>query len=272
MSNLLFDERPLVIQPTLARMLGSLDEAVILQQIHYWLVRSTNVNDGYKWVYNSMTEWHKQFSWLAIATLKRKFKSLEDKGLLITGNYNKAKFDKTKWYRINYDALDEMKQRLYQNDTTRVSNCTNGEYQNDTTNTIDYQENTSDKAVAVEEQEQMDNVSNEADIFGEVQACGIQITPFNQQLLVDYIQKLNPELIVYAAQQTSVSAKHPNFNYFKAILERYIQLGLESVEEAKELEAKFEANKQQRSRSYTKKPTSGKSKWGGQLNEYDVTF
>ncbi|KRM63352.1 hypothetical protein FC14_GL000638 [Ligilactobacillus agilis DSM 20509] len=124
------------------------------------------------------------------------------------------------------------------------------------------------KVAAVGEQGKLD----ETDIFGEVQACGIQITPFNQQLLVDYIQKLNSELIVYAAQQTSVSAKHPNFNYFKAILERYIQLGLESVEEAKELEAKFEANKQKRNRSYNKKPTSGKSKWGGQLNEYDVTF
>lgn len=124
------------------------------------------------------------------------------------------------------------------------------------------------KVAAVGEQEKLD----ETDIFGEVQACGIQITPFNQQLLVDYIQKLKPELIVYAAQQTSISAKHPNFNYFKAILERYIQLGLESVEEAKELEAKFEANKQKRNRSYNRKPTSGKSKWGAQLNEYDVTF
>lgn len=124
------------------------------------------------------------------------------------------------------------------------------------------------KVAAVGEQKKLD----ETDIFGEVQACGIQITPFNQQLLVDYIQKLKPELIVYAAQQTSVSAKHPNFNYFKAILERYIRLGFESVEEAKELEAKFEANKQQRNRSYTKKPTSNKSKWGAQLNEYDVTF
>lgn len=123
------------------------------------------------------------------------------------------------------------------------------------------------KVAAVGKQEKLD----ETDIFGEVQACGIQITPFNQQLLVDYIQKLKPELIVYAAQQTSVSAKHPNFNYFKAILERYIQLGFESVEDAKELEAKFEANKQQRNRSYSRKPTN-KSKWGGQLNEYDVTF
>ena len=78
--------------------------------------------------------------------------------------------------------------------------------------------------------------------------------------------------IIRKNNKRAVSAKHPNFNYFKAILERYIQLGLESVEEAKELEAKFEANKQQRNRSYTKKPTSNKSKWGGQLNEYDVTF
>ena len=56
MSNLLFDERPLVIQPTLAKLLGSLDEAVILQQIHYWLEKKTNIKDGRSWVYNSMTD------------------------------------------------------------------------------------------------------------------------------------------------------------------------------------------------------------------------
>lgn len=142
MSNLLFDERPLVVSPKLAVLLGDLDKAVILQQIHYWLERSTNLKDGYKWVYNSMAEWNKQFPWIAIATLKRKFKSLEDENLLITGNYNRAKFDKTKWYRINYDALNEMVQRSYQNDTTKVSKCDDEEYQNDTTNTIDYTENT----------------------------------------------------------------------------------------------------------------------------------
>lgn len=144
MSNLLFDERPLVVSPKLAVLLGDLDKAVILQQIHYWLERSANLKDGYKWVYNSMAEWNKQFPWIAIATLKRKFKSLEDENLLITGNYNRAKFDKTKWYRINYDALNEMVQRSYQNDTTKVSKCDNEEYQNDTTNTIDYTEITTE--------------------------------------------------------------------------------------------------------------------------------
>lgn len=46
MSNLLLNERPLVVLPSLAKELGSLDEAVILQQIHYWLQRSTNVEEG----------------------------------------------------------------------------------------------------------------------------------------------------------------------------------------------------------------------------------
>ena len=120
-SNLLLDDRPLVIQPKLIELLGDPTEAIILQQIHYWLVKNINVKDGYSWVYNSIKDWNKQFKWLSEPTLKRKFKSLEDKGLLITGNYNKAKFDRTKWYRIDYGALDEMIQREYQNDTTRVS-------------------------------------------------------------------------------------------------------------------------------------------------------
>ena len=108
MDNLLLDDRPLVIQPKLIKLLGDPTEAIILQQIHYWLVKNTNIEDGYSWVYNSIKDWNKQFNWVSEKTLKRKFKSLENKGLLITGNYNKAKFDRTKWYRINYDALNEM--------------------------------------------------------------------------------------------------------------------------------------------------------------------
>ncbi|ATP35089.1 conserved phage C-terminal domain-containing protein [Ligilactobacillus salivarius] len=143
MSKLITDEKPIVILPSLAKLLG-INEAIILQQIHYWLERSNNIHDGYRWVYNSIKDWNEQFKWLSEPTLKRKFKSLEDQGLLITGNYNKKRFDKTKWYRIDYNLLNEMGQRLYQNDTTIVSNCTNGKYQNDTTNTRDYTENNTD--------------------------------------------------------------------------------------------------------------------------------
>lgn len=144
MSNLLFDERPLVLQPRLAFLLGGSDEAIILQQVHYWTQKNTNIKDGYSWVYNSMKEWHKQFYWISESSVKRIFTKLEKKGVLVTGNYNKAKFDKTKWYRIDYGALDEMEQRLGQFDLTNRPKRPNGEGQVDPTYTIDYTETTTD--------------------------------------------------------------------------------------------------------------------------------
>ena len=40
--------------------------------------------------------------------MKRIFKSLEKDGLVISGTYNKAAFDKTKWYTIDYDKVSNM--------------------------------------------------------------------------------------------------------------------------------------------------------------------
>lgn len=132
--NLLIEEPPLQVLPSLAKSIG-LNEAIVLQQINYWLRKSNNVKDGHKWIYNSMTNWQKQFSFWSLPTVKRVFSSLEKQGLLITANYNKAGFDKTKWYRINYEKLQHMSQRSDQNDPTMVSNWTDGSDQNDTTNT-----------------------------------------------------------------------------------------------------------------------------------------
>lgn len=141
---LLFDERPLVLQPRLAFLLGGSDEAIILQQVHYWTQKKLNIRDEHSWVYNSMKEWHKQFYWISESKVKRIFAKLEKAGVLITGNYNKAKFDKTKWYRIDYGALDEMDQRLGQIDPTIGSKRPNGKGQIDPTYTIDYTETTTE--------------------------------------------------------------------------------------------------------------------------------
>ena len=44
MSNLLLNEVPLMCQPSLATKIG-LNEAIFIQQLHYWLNRSTNYID-----------------------------------------------------------------------------------------------------------------------------------------------------------------------------------------------------------------------------------
>ena len=40
--------------------------------------------------------------------LKRAMKNLVDKGIIIKGNFNKSKFDKTNWYSIDYDKLNKI--------------------------------------------------------------------------------------------------------------------------------------------------------------------
>lgn len=143
MNKLLIDDYPIQVLPKLAVEIG-LNEAIILQQMHYWLNASNHKYDGKKWIYNSYPEWQKQFPFWSLITIKRAIYSLEKQGLLHIGNYNKAKFDKTKWYSINYQTIESMIRPSYQNDTTSVSKRDDGVYQNDTTNTRDYTETSSE--------------------------------------------------------------------------------------------------------------------------------
>lgn len=111
MSKLLFDENPLVVNTGLAVKIG-LNEAIILQQIHYWLEinkkAKRNFRDNETWCYNTYKKWQEQFPFFSLKTIQRTIISLENMGFLITGNYNKLKIDKTKWYRINYKTLENV--------------------------------------------------------------------------------------------------------------------------------------------------------------------
>lgn len=138
MSKLLINENPLQVLPSLA-VKTSLNEAIVLQQIHYWLEKSEHIHDGRKWVYNSIDNWCEQFPFFSKSTVDRTFKSLCDRGLLIKGNYNKSKFDKTNWYSIDYDRLGQLENDDdFMANEPITSNWSNGEIQNEVDNTIDY--------------------------------------------------------------------------------------------------------------------------------------
>jgi hypothetical protein len=109
-NRLLLDEPPLVILPKFASLVG-LNEAVILQQVHYWIQINGKEHDGRLWTYNSIEEWRKQFPFWSTNTITRMFKKLrkktKDRGpLLLTANYNKLPMDKTLWYSIDYEELE----------------------------------------------------------------------------------------------------------------------------------------------------------------------
>lgn len=107
-SSLLINEAPLQVLPSLAVALKNVHEAIILQQVQYWLSRSNFIFNGRKWVYNTLDEWHEQFPWITKKSVGDKFRALEKKGILIVGNFNKLKYDRTKWYSIDYDKLNSL--------------------------------------------------------------------------------------------------------------------------------------------------------------------
>lgn len=121
----LMDEQPVVVDRGLARIIG-FSEAVIITQLHQWIEynkkHKKNYKDGYYWTYGSMKQWHEEYFDIlgSVKTLRRVFNRLEKEGYLIVSNYNKLKFDKTCWYRVNYEKFNSLKKeyRDGQNDHT----------------------------------------------------------------------------------------------------------------------------------------------------------
>ena len=144
MSNLLFDEYPLIVSAKLAEIIG-LNEAIFIQQLHYWIKKDGKERDGKKWIYKSRKEWQEEdFKFWSDSTIKRIISSLNSAGLIEQSNYNKAGFDKTNWYTINYTKLRLLTNPLGQNDPMSGSDCTNAVGQIDPTNTRDYTETTTE--------------------------------------------------------------------------------------------------------------------------------
>jgi len=117
MSKLLLDEHPLTILPSLAVKIG-LNEAIFIQQLHYWLEISkkkeakekekTRLKKGKFWSYNTYDELMEQFPFWSVKTIKRIVKGLKESEILLVENFNKDKWNKTNWYSINYQKLESL--------------------------------------------------------------------------------------------------------------------------------------------------------------------
>lgn len=136
MSKLLINENPLQVLPSLAKAIG-LNEAIFLQQLHYFLRISKNRADGRSWVYNTIKDWQAEFSFWSLKTVQRTIESLEEIGLVLsTDKFNKIKMDKTKWYSIDYEKLSEIQVKntyspFSQNDQMEDAETENAFSQND---------------------------------------------------------------------------------------------------------------------------------------------
>lgn len=113
MSKLLINESPLQVQPSLAMAIG-LNEAIFLQQLHYWLGASKFKRNDRVWVYNTYPEWLLQLKYMSLATLKRTIKSLKEQKLILVERFDKAKSNQVNFYAIDYDILAIVEENITQ--------------------------------------------------------------------------------------------------------------------------------------------------------------
>ncbi|MGP2911151.1 hypothetical protein ACTVKE_14700 [Serratia marcescens] len=121
--SLILPSRPLVVLPELAARIG-LNQAIALQQIHYWLADTASgvEYNGRRWVYNTMEEWAKQFPFWSLSTVKRTFSDLERQGCIYVEQLSEDKRDMTNFYAINYQHPALSSDGLF--DSSIGSNCT----------------------------------------------------------------------------------------------------------------------------------------------------
>lgn len=87
----------------LAEEIG-IEEAIIFKHICYWVQKNEanemNFFDGTTWTFNSVKGFNEIFYYMTPKKIRNVLTRLEELGLIKTGNFNKAQFDRTKWYAI----------------------------------------------------------------------------------------------------------------------------------------------------------------------------
>lgn len=240
MSNLLFNKHPIVVSQELAGALTELDpkkrprisEAAVLQQIHYWIEKKQNYRDGHYWVYNSLEDWTKQFTWIKTAkTMKRQLDWLEQMGILITGNYNKLKIDRTKWYTIDYDAFSRLVSPFTRNDQMEMVDTTkckgssqpNANSHHDHSNTIEYTKNTKNLERDVLSSSRQ---TEKLPLVAWPDSLGVMTDQITRLLLSAQEQGMSDAVIQMIIDKTRMAKPNTTYGYLKKVIDDYLGQGI----------------------------------------------
>lgn len=108
--NLLIEESPLLVLPSLAQAIG-LEEAIVVQQLHWLLkpkaggIQFGKVVDGRRWIFNTYEQWSEYFPFWSMSTLQRIFVRLEKMGIIMSCQ-PEGVMSRRKYYRIGEGVLN----------------------------------------------------------------------------------------------------------------------------------------------------------------------
>jgi len=103
-----FDNPNHSFSPTVAAKYGII-EAILIHHFQHWINYNKrlgrNKKDGRIWTYQTRKEIAAWFDYLSEDQVRRATDNLVVQGVLIKGNYNKSKFDKSIWYAFKNEEM-----------------------------------------------------------------------------------------------------------------------------------------------------------------------
>ncbi len=115
----------------LAQRLG-LVQAILLENIYFWVSKNEfnekNVFEGRGWTYNSVKAFNEQFPYLTEKQVRTALEKMEQDGIILSANYNRSKYDRTKWYSITDEWREQLVELGYRFAHSGKSICPNGNF------------------------------------------------------------------------------------------------------------------------------------------------
>jgi len=107
-----------------------IEKAILLYNLRFWLDKNKanrkNVyikNDTeYFWTFNSASAFLEIFPYMSESSIKRWLTELEKDGIILTGNFNKRKNDRTKWYTMPEYSIAQIEPLVAQNEPSIAQN------------------------------------------------------------------------------------------------------------------------------------------------------
>jgi len=102
-----------------------LEKSIIMSNFRFWLEKNKangkNLYEDHYWTYNSSKALASIFPYWSQQKIARLIRELESDGYLISSNFNKAGYDRTKWYSMPEYSIAQM-------ETNHCSNLNNGKF------------------------------------------------------------------------------------------------------------------------------------------------
>ena len=104
------------------------NESIMISNFQFWIQKNkangTHFHDGRTWTYNSVSAFKEIFPYWNNGQIRRCLESLVKQEVLVKGDYNKNRYERTLWYSFNDESI-------FLNQQVHLSKTANGDVEND---------------------------------------------------------------------------------------------------------------------------------------------